>query len=133
MSVQFYGYNFGGTDVFDFFALMHSVQKLVLDFGDFQTLCVIRDSNWDCIRCKWVWTMNWPIYCKYGSSFMGLAVNAGLNITNEERQNIPHSRCSFLNRLPAHKGWPRFAMNGSIHRSHSFQFSAISITVFSNT
>ena len=37
MSVQFYGYNFGGTGVFHFFAFMHSFQKLVSDFGDFQT------------------------------------------------------------------------------------------------
>ena len=39
MSVQFYGYNFGGTGVFHCFAFMHSFQKLVSDFGDFQTLC----------------------------------------------------------------------------------------------
>ena len=44
MSVQFYGYNFGGTDVFHFFAFMHSFQKLVSDFGDFQTLCVIKET-----------------------------------------------------------------------------------------
>ena len=37
MSVQFYGYNAGGTGVFHFFAFMHSFQKLVSDFGDFQT------------------------------------------------------------------------------------------------
>ena len=37
MSV-FYGYNFGGTGVFHFFAFMHSFQKFVSDFGDFQTL-----------------------------------------------------------------------------------------------
>ena len=33
--------------------------------------------------------MNGGIHCKSGTSFMGLAVNAGLN---EERQNIPHSK-----------------------------------------
>ena len=35
MSVQFYGYNFGGTGVFHFFAFMHSLisfQNLVSDF-----------------------------------------------------------------------------------------------------
>ena len=37
--------------------------------------------------------MNRGIHCKSGSSFMGLAVNARLSISNEERQNIPHSRC----------------------------------------
>ena len=35
MSVQFYGYNFGGTGVFHFFAFMHSFQKFVSDFGVF--------------------------------------------------------------------------------------------------
>ena len=33
MSVQFYGYNFGGTGVFNFFsAFMHSFQKFVSEF-----------------------------------------------------------------------------------------------------
>ena len=36
MSVQFYGYNFGGTSLFHFSAFMHSFQKLVSDFGDFE-------------------------------------------------------------------------------------------------
>ena len=36
MSLQFYGYNFGGTGVFHFFAFMHSFQKLVSDFGDLE-------------------------------------------------------------------------------------------------
>ena len=45
MSVQSNGYNFGGTRVFNFFlAFMHSVQKLVSDFGDFQTLYVVEES-----------------------------------------------------------------------------------------
>ena len=38
MSVQFYGYNFGGTGVF------HSFTKLVSNFGDFQTLYGGRKS-----------------------------------------------------------------------------------------
>ena len=41
MSVQFYGYDFEGTGVFHFVALMHSFQKLASDFGDFETLCVV--------------------------------------------------------------------------------------------
>ena len=45
MSVQFYGYNFGGTGFFHFFAFMHSFQNIVSDFGDFETLCVRRDSH----------------------------------------------------------------------------------------
>ena len=93
MSVQFYGYNFGGTGVFHSFAFMHSFQKFVSDFGDFQTLCVIRDNHRESTTCKLVCEMNRGIHCKSGSSFMGLAVNAGLGISNDERQNIPHSRC----------------------------------------
>ena len=38
MSVQFYGYDFEGTGVFHFVAVMHSFQKLASDFGDFETL-----------------------------------------------------------------------------------------------
>ena len=34
-----------GTGVFHFFAFMHSFQKLVSDFGDLETLCVIRDRH----------------------------------------------------------------------------------------
>ena len=52
MSVQCYGYNFGGTGVFHFFTFMHSFQLLVSDFGDFETLCVIRDSHRESTTCK---------------------------------------------------------------------------------
>ena len=53
MSVQFYGYDFGGTGVCHFFfAFMHSFQKLVLDLGDFQTLCVGRDCHRESTTCK---------------------------------------------------------------------------------
>ena len=47
MSIQVYGYNFGGTGAFlsFFLAFMHSFQKLVSDFGDFETLCDRRDSQ----------------------------------------------------------------------------------------
>ena len=44
-------YNFMGIileaqlGVFHFFAFMHSFPKLVSDFGDFGTLCVIRDGH----------------------------------------------------------------------------------------
>ena len=44
MRVQFYGYDFGGTGVFHFFAFMHSFQNFVSDFGDFQTLYVIEKT-----------------------------------------------------------------------------------------
>ena len=36
MSVQFYGYNFGGTGVFHIFAFMHSFQNLVSDLVIFK-------------------------------------------------------------------------------------------------
>ena len=52
MSVQFYGYNFGGTGVFNFFAFMHSFQKLVSDFGDFQTFCGLRARHRESTTCK---------------------------------------------------------------------------------
>ena len=53
MSVQFYGYNFGGTGVFHF-AFMHSFQKLVSDFGDLETLCVRKDSHRESTKCKFM-------------------------------------------------------------------------------
>ena len=54
MSVQFYGYNFGGTGVFHFFAFMHSSQKNLLLFlvSDFETLCVRKDSHRESTTCK---------------------------------------------------------------------------------
>ena len=52
MSVQFYGYNFGGTGVLIFFTFMHSFQKLVSDFGDFQTLYVRRARYRESTTCK---------------------------------------------------------------------------------
>ena len=90
MSVQFYGYNFGGTGDFHFFAFMHSFQKLVSEFGDFQTLCVIRDSHRESTTCKLLCETNRGIHCKSGSSFMGLAVNAGISIWNEECSAFPY-------------------------------------------
>ena len=90
MSVQFYGNNFGGTGFFNFFAFMHSFQKLVSDFGDFQTLCVIRDSHRVSTTCKLVCEMNRVIHSTSGSSFMGLAVNAGMSIWHEECSAFPH-------------------------------------------
>ena len=53
LTVQFYGYDFGGTGVFLFFAFMHSFQKLVSDFGHFQTLTctVVKEINAnECVR-----------------------------------------------------------------------------------
>ena len=91
MSVQFYGYNFGGTGVFHFFAFMHSFHKHSFKiFGDFQTLCVIRDSHRESTTCKSVCEMNRGIHSKSAPSFMGLAVNAGISIWNEECSAFPH-------------------------------------------
>ena len=70
MSVQFYGYNFGGTGVFDYFAFMHSL-KIVSDFGDFQTLCVGRDSHRESTICKLVCEMNRGIHCNLGHPLWG--------------------------------------------------------------
>ena len=52
MSVQLYGYNFGGTGVFNCFAFMHSSQKFVSDFGDFETICVRKDRHRERTICK---------------------------------------------------------------------------------
>ena len=54
MSVQFCGYNFGGTGVFHFFTFIqsHYFRKLVSDFGDFQTLYVKRDCHRESTTCK---------------------------------------------------------------------------------
>ena len=84
MSVQFYGYNFGGTSVFHFSAFMHSFQKFVSDFSDF-------DSHRESTTYKSsVCEMNRGIHCKSGSSFMELAVNAGISTWNEECSAFPH-------------------------------------------
>ena len=85
MSVQFYGYNFGGTGVFHFIRFYaFFLKKIVSDLGDFQTLCVIRDSHRESTTCKLVCEINRGINSKSGSSFMGLAVSAGISIWNEE-------------------------------------------------
>ena len=91
-------YNFTGiileaqvSLIFPIFCI--NFKNLVSDFGNFQTLCVIKDSHRESTTCKLVCEMNRGIHSKSGSSFMGLGVNAGLSISNEETQNIPHSRC----------------------------------------
>ena len=57
---------------------------------------------------------------------MGLAVNAGISIDLYMRKGrkflIPDAN-SCIDWEP-HKGCPRFAMNASIHLTHSFAFSA---------
>ena len=88
MSVQFYGYNFGGTGVFFFFS--HSFQKLVSDFGDFETLYVLEKTAIEKALHANECEMNRGIHCKSGSSFMGLAVDAGISTRNEECSAFPH-------------------------------------------
>ena len=115
MSVHFYGYDFEGIGVFHFFAFMHSFQKLASDFGGFETLCVVGKDTENALHaneCEW---MNRAIHCKSGSSFMGQAVNSGIapGIWNVLPILIRDAK-SCIDCEP-HKGWPIFAMNGSIH------------------
>ena len=42
------------------------------------------------LNAKWVCEMNRSINCKSGTSFMGLAINAGISIWNEECSAYPH-------------------------------------------
>ena len=81
MSVPFYGYHLEAQLSFFFSLTMHFFQKLVSELGDFETLCVRRDSHRESTTCKCVCEMNRAIHCKSGSSFMGLAVNAELSIS----------------------------------------------------
>ena len=106
--------------------------KFVSDFGEFETLCVRRDSHRENTTCKWVWEMNRGIHCKSGTSFMGLADNARLSISNEESRTFLIPDANSCIDCESHKGWPRFAMNASIHLAHSFACSAFSMTVSSN-
>ena len=77
---------------------MHSFQNLVSDFGDFQTLYTLEETVTEkALHANECEDMNRGIHCKSGSSFMGLAVNARLSISNEERAE--HS--SFHMLIPA--------------------------------
>ena len=69
MSVQFYGYTFGGTGIFNFFTFMHYFKKLLSDFDDLENLYRKKKLAWYSIRCKWVCVMNRFIHCTSGSSF----------------------------------------------------------------
>ena len=71
--------------------------------------------------------MNTGIHCKSGASFMGLAVNAGL--ASGMRNVLPfliRDTKSCIDCEP-HKGCPRFAMNASIHLTHSLACKAFSM------
>ena len=70
MSVQFDGYNLEAQVSFILSLLCILFKKLVSYFGDFETLCVRRDSHRESTTCKLVCEMNRGIHCKYGASFM---------------------------------------------------------------
>ena len=68
--------------------------KISFRFWPFSNPAVVeRDLHKESTKCKCVCKMNRGIHCKSGTSFMGLVVNAGISISNEERQKIPHSIC----------------------------------------
>ena len=78
-----------------FFTFMHSFQKLVSDFGDFQTLYTLEETVIEkalhaneCVRRidAFIANLGHPLW---GSQSMQDLIS----ISNEERQNIPHSRC----------------------------------------
>ena len=90
-------YNFMGIILeaqvsFIFSLLCILFKNLVSDFGDFQTLYVRRDRHRESTTCKCqeCEEMNRGIHCKSGSSFMRLAVNAGISISNEECSAFLH-------------------------------------------
>ena len=127
MSVQFYECNFGGTCVFHFFAIMHSFQKLVSYFGDFQTLYGGRKSiekalhAHECVRWMeaFIANLGHPLWGSQSIQDLASIMRKGRTFL------IPHAN-SCIDCEP-HKGWPRFAMNASIHLTHSFACRAFSM------
>ena len=71
------------------------------------------------------------IHCESGLSFMRLVVNARLSMSNEERQNIQHSRCLVAAlTVSGIKDNPMTQMKNENERRllygiHSFAFSVI--------
>ena len=66
-------------------------------------MCLIRDSHRESTTCKLVCEMNRGIHSKSGSSFMVLAVNAGISIWNKECSAFPmpmRNRCYGHSLLP---------------------------------
>ena len=91
MSVQLYGYDFGGTCVF--FSLFYAFfSKIRFRFWWFSNPTWWKKIHRESTTCKWVCEMNRGIHCKSGTSFMVLAVNAGISIWNEECSVFPHFR-----------------------------------------
>ena len=80
------GYNFGGTGVFHFFALCILFKNLFHIWGIFKPYCGGRDPHIE----KALNATKRVSDCKSGTSFMGLAVNAGISIWNEECSAFPH-------------------------------------------
>ena len=127
-------YNFRGMILVAQVSFIFSILRILFKnlfqiLAIFKPYCVgERDLHTDSTKCKWVCEMNRGIHCKSGTSFMGQAVNAGIGISNEERQFLIPDANSCINCLP-HKGCPWFAMNASIHLTHSFAFSAICMEI----
>ena len=96
-----------------------------------QILAILKPycSEWDLhkenTKCKWVCEMNRGIHCKSRTSFMGLAVNAGINIWNEKFSAFPHNFLQML--IPALTASPIKDVPDlqwkPLFISHSFAFS----------
>ena len=116
-----------------FFAFMHSFQKFsfrfLVIFKPYTLEETVIEKALHANECE---EMNRGIHCKSGTSFMGLAVNAGISIWNEA--------CSaFLNRdakscidCEPIKDVPDLQWMLLFISSHSFACSAFSMTVSSN-
>ena len=117
---------------FFFFAFIHSFQKFVSDFGDFQTLMCwkrVRDHHTESTTCIWVCEMNRGIHCKLGSSLRGSQSLQDLaSLMRKGRTFLIPGANSCIDCEP-HKGWPRFAMNASIHLTHSFACIVLNFSV----
>ena len=73
--------------------------------------------------------MNRGIHCKSGAG----PVNAGISIWNEECFAFPPRDANSCIDCQPHKGCSRFAMNASIHLTHSFAFSAFLMEISLST
>ena len=82
-----------------------------------------HDTALDANECVW-WIDSF--IANLGHPLCGCPVNAGFSISNEERQNSSFQVLNPALTGQPHKGWPRFAMNESIHQTHSFASNAVS-------
>ena len=107
--------------------------KLVSDFGDSQTLCGWRARHRESTTCKWVCEMNRGIHCKSGHPFIPLCGSQSMqdlaSLMRKGRTFLIPDANSCIDCEP-HKGWPRFAMNASIHLSHTHLHVVLSLWTF---